>query len=382
MEKKVSKWLNEGLIDKETAEKLLLDIKEDKEKARKTKVNVTIYTAAVILIGLGVITFIAANDWILKLLNSSDILKIFLMTLITTGSFLGGYKLCYEKKNYPKLGKALIVLSSILIGATYALIGQIYHSNANSSSLMFLWLLSILPVAYLFKSRAVNIISIILLILGVIYLYNELALDSLLIWTIFIPVLSGAILYTAGNVPVVLEKYNDFSLSYKVTGILPIFITLLVLTCSVEHSYNITSPYYTVPLLLLFIINLLNYLFRKEDSLLLKIETIFMCVIIIMLLILLLLPSVSTVAVMILANLLIITIISLGFHYGYKFEQGSIIGATNQMLTIYIAVNYCRWGFSYMDKSLFFILGGVFLLAFGMFLEKRRKSIVNKGKQA
>lgn len=378
MEKKIEKWLNEGLINKETALKMLVEIKQDKARSKKTKINITIYTIAVILIGLGVITFISANDWILRLLESSDFLKIFLMITVTIGSFWGGYKLAYEKNNFPKLGNALIFLSTLLIGGTYALIGQIYHVNANSSSLMFLWFISILPVAYLFKSRAINIVSIILMFLGIIFFYAELSLDSALIWTIFIPVLCGLTLYSAGNVPVVLDKYNDFSLSYKIVGALAIFITLLILTCSVEHSYHMTSPYYILPVVLLMILNFASFVTNKKCNLLLKIETISIFVMLCMLLLLLILQSVSTGLIVFLANALIIAMITFGLNYGYKFENDRIIGVTNWMLIIYLIVNYCRWAWSYMDKSLFFILGGCVLLTLGLFLEKRRKEIMEK----
>jgi len=378
MEKKITKWLEDGLIDKSTALTMLAEIKEDKAKIRKTRINVTIYTVAVVLIGLGVITFISANEWILKLLNSSDFLKIFLMSLLTCSSLFGGYKLAYEKSNFPKLGNALVVLSTLLIGGTYALIGQIYNVNANSSALMFAWLISIVPVAYLFKSYAVNIISIILMIFTVIFFYAELSLDKMLIWTIFIPIFCGTALYSAGNIPVVLNKYNDFSLSYKIAGALPIFITLLILTCSVEHSYHITSAYYIVPIVLLMLFNLINYIFHKNSNTLLKIETASLFTMLCILLLLLILPAVSTPLVVFLANALIIAMISFGFNYGYKFENSNIIGVTNWMLTVYLAVNYCRWGWSFMDKSLFFILGGACLLALGLYLEKRRKEIVRK----
>lgn len=378
MEKKIEKWLSEGLIDKQVALKMLADIKEDKEKSARIKINIAIYMVAVILLGLGVITFISANDWILNLLESSDILKIFLMTLVTVGSFIGGYTLAYEKKNFIRLGNSLIVLSSLLIGATYALIGQIYNLNANSSFLMFLWMFSILPIAYLFRSYAVNIISIVLMVLGFIFFYAELAIDKSLVWTIFMPIFCGITLYTIGNIPIVLKKFNSFSLSYKIVGVLPIFIALLILTCSVENSYQINSPYYIVPIVLLMFLNLINYMRKKECSLLLKIETLSISIMLGLLLLLLILPSISEIFVMILANIFIISMIIFGFNYGYKFENGKIIAVTNWMLTIYLIVNYSRWGWSFMDKSLFFILGGSSLLALGLFLEKCRKEVVRK----
>lgn len=378
MEKKINKWLNDGLIDNSVAQKMLAEIKEDKIKARNIKINVTIYTIAVILIGLGVITFISANDWILQLLNSSNLLKILLMSGTTLISFWGGYKLAYEKQNFPKLGNALIVLSSLLIGGTYGLIGQIYHINANSSSLMFLWLISILPAAYLFKDYAINIISIILMILGFIFFYAELALDTALIWTIFVPITLGIILYSFGNIPIVLNKYNNFSLSYKTVGAVPIFVTFLILTCSVEHSYHITSGYYIFPIVLLIIFNILNYILQKNTNTLLKIESTSIIIILSALLLLLILPAVKPGVVVFFANIFIIAMLFFGFNYGYKFEQEKIIGVVNWMLILYLLVNYCRWGWSFMNKTLFFILGGTCLLLLGLYLEKRKKEVIRK----
>ena len=381
MEKKINKWLYEGLIDKPTALKMLQEIKEDKIKARRTKINITVYTIAVILISLGIITFISANEWLLKLLNSSDFLKIFLISAAALGAFAGGYNLAYEKKSFPRLGDALIVLSTLLIGGVYALIGQIYHINANASSIFFLWLLSVLPVAYIFRNYAVNVISIILMILGTIFFYTDLSLDKALIWTVFIPIICGVILYSAGNIPAVLKNFNNFSLSYKITGALPVFITLLILTCSVEDSYHITSPYYIVPIVLLILFNMFNYIFHKKDcSNVLKVETVSLLTMLCFLLLLLVLPAVFEPAVIILANIFIISLIVFGFNCGYKFENGKIIGVTNWMLTIYLAVNYCRWGWSFMDKSLFFILGGACLLALGLFLENKRRKVTGKDK--
>ena len=85
--------------------------------------------------------------------------------------------------------------------------------------------------------------------------------------------------------------------------------------------------------------------------------------------------------IIIFANVAIITIIAFGFNYGYKFENLKIIGVTNWFLIIYLLVNYFRWGWTFMDKSLFFIFGGVSLLCLGIHLEKKRSIVKNKTKE-
>lgn len=380
MEKMIYKWLGAGIINQETADILLTDVKEEKTKLHRIRLNICIYTIAAILIGIGIIAFIAANDWLLAILISLPILQIIIMTIITVASLFFGYKLAYEGQKFPKLGHSLIFLSALLIGATYALIGQNYHINANNSYLVFLWMLSILPVAYIFKNFAINVVSIILYILGIIFYYLELALDAGLTWTIFIPLLIGATLYSVGNIPLITQKFNKFSLSYKLTGLAPIFATFLILTCSVERSYEQTSPYYIVPIVLLIGLNFLNYAINKNRNILFNIETGFIVSLLLSLLLIIVLPSVSVPCLMILANIAIITMISAGYNYGYKFENNGIIGLTNWFLIIYLTINYCRWGWDSMDKALFFILGGISLLALGMFLENKRKKIINKDK--
>ena len=376
MEKKISKWVEKGLISKEQALKILEDIKTEKIKSHRNKMYITFYTIAAVLIGIGVISFVAANDWIIKLfMNAAAFIKILLMLLTTCLCFWGGYIIGYEKQNFPKLGKTLVFISTILIGATYALIGQEYNINANNSAFIFIWLISILPVGYIFKASAVNMLSIILYILGVTYFYSDIAIDEGLTWTVFIPFIIGISLYLFGNIPVVLEKYNNFSFSYKIVGLAPIFFTFMVLIFSVEKSYKLISPYYIAPVIFLIILSILNYFKTNnyKDNLL-KIETMFMSSILIFILTILLVDIPQGI-IMLLANIAIITIIYFGFHYGYEFERERIVVLTNWFLIIYLSLNYCRWGWNLLDKSLFFILGGIILLVILTVLEKKRKNI-------
>lgn len=380
MEKMINKWLSAGMITQEIASVLLDDVKKEKARQYRIRLNICIYTVATVLIGIGIIAFIAANDWLLAILTALPVLQILLMLFLAISALFFGYKLAYEENKFPKLGHTMIFLSTLLIGGTYALTGQNYHINANSSSLVFLWMLSILPVAYIFKNFAINVVAIILYILGTIFYYLELCLDSSLTWTIFIPFLLGTTLYSVGNIPVIVEKFNKFSISYKLTGLAPIFVTLLILTCSVERTYEQISPYYIVPIVLLIGLNFINFAMNKNKNLLFKIETGYIISLLLSLLLMITLSSVSVPCVMILANIAIITMISAGYNFGYKFENNNMIALTNWFIIIYLTVNYCRWGWDMMDKALFFIFGGIGLLALGMFLENKRKKTIKKDK--
>ena len=113
MEKRLNNWFQKQLINEETYNILLKEVKEEAEKKRKIGITITVYIMGIILIGLGIASFIAANDWLIAFLNRNEIIKIILLSGLTISSLYFGYKLAYEKENYIKLGKALICLSSI-----------------------------------------------------------------------------------------------------------------------------------------------------------------------------------------------------------------------------------------------------------------------------
>lgn len=376
MEKRIARWLEKGIINKQTALALLMDIKEEKVKGHKLKLNITIYTTSIVLIGMGIISFIAANDWIINLFNTFEILKIILMLILTSTSLLGGYYLAYEKKNFPRLGNSLIFLSTLLIGGTYALIGQTYNINANNSGLMFLWLISVLPLAFLYKSKAISFLSIALYILGVCFYFRSIS-PCIAANCIYIPLIIGSSLYVIGNIPLILNRYNSLSLVCKLVGLVPIFLIFLISTCVDVFGVNCKSPIHYLVLFLILIINFVNYFANKKDENynLLKIETGFICAILTFLLMLLMIPNFEGIIVMFLAHMFIITIITYGYNYGYKFKDAKIVGITNWFLVIYLVLNYCRWSWDYMEKTAFFLFGGLILLSLGIFLERKQRGL-------
>jgi len=376
MEKRITRWLEKGLIDKQTALALLKEAKEEKAKNHKLKLNIAIYTTSIVLIGMGIISFSAAKDWILQLFNKFEILKIILMLILTSASLLGGYHLAYEKKNYPRLGNALVFLSTLLIGGTYALIGQTYNINANNSGLMFMWLISVVPLAYLYKSKAINFLSIVLYILGICFYFGDIS-SRMSINALYVPLIVGTSLYTIGNIPFILNKFNKFSLNYKLIGLVPIFWIFLAATCADDTSIRCDEPVYFITLFMVLALNFVNFFINKFDKNgnLLKIETGFIATVLLFLLMLISIPNFGGIFIMLLAHIFIITIITYGYNYGYKFKDAKIVGIVNWFLVIYLTLNYCRWSWNFMEKTLFFLIGGFALLSLGIFLERKQRGL-------
>ena len=112
MEERIKSWLQQGLIDEETSQKLLEDVKRENIENAKLRFNIFIYTVAAICLAIGVELFISANEWIVNLFKKRPIVRIISVFGLSIGSLISGYILAFKKNNFPRLGKSLIFLSS------------------------------------------------------------------------------------------------------------------------------------------------------------------------------------------------------------------------------------------------------------------------------
>lgn len=376
--KNIERWLEKGYINQELAEILNNDLKQEREKVCKTAMLCVLYTIGALLIGIGVIAFVASNDWILELLTQTPILKVLILLILAVSSLIGGYQIGINKQNFPRLGHALIFLSTILIGTCYIQMGQIYNWSDSISSIILLWFISVFPLAFIFNSSAINWLSIILFVTLFPNFYLELDCDPYEVYTIFMPFTLAGILYTFANFKMISTKFEKFAISYKLTALIPTFFTFLILIFSVEKTYELRNWYYMSFPIVLILINLITFI--KNKNLLTRIEAGFISAIMLFVLVLLLCHSVNIAFVMCLAHVFLVFMIFQGFYWGYKFENISLINLNNFFFIIYILSVYSRFGWNYLDKTLFFLLGGAILLTLGIFLEKGKNKFI-KAKQ-
>jgi uncharacterized membrane protein len=137
-----------------------------------------------IVTGLGVILLIAANwDTI------SDMTKTLLMIGATSIAYLLGYYFNYIHTHYTKTGQALMLLGSLLYGASILLLGQIYNLGGTFASALLVWTLPVLLLAY-----ASRFVTLFFLGIGLIYAYifaelsTDFAFSGFVIANIFIAI--------------------------------------------------------------------------------------------------------------------------------------------------------------------------------------------------
>jgi len=157
LKKEAGAWVSEKLIDQRQAQLILarygLVEAESTRTLRQVPMIQALTVIGAVLIGAGVLLLVGAN-WE----NMPPLARLALLLIATASAYLGGYWLGREPGHYPGVGNAFILLGSILFGTGIFLVAQTFQISGSgneqeySRGLMY-WFLSILPLAYVLRSR-------------------------------------------------------------------------------------------------------------------------------------------------------------------------------------------------------------------------------------
>jgi uncharacterized membrane protein len=117
-----------------------------------------------ILLGLGVITFVAANwqQWPREL-------KIILLLGLFIGLNTGGFYLWQshpETGKTKRLGEGLLIFGALSLGANISLMAQMFHIGGSPYGLFLVWGLGVLLMAYSLRLVSLGFLSILLVGIG------------------------------------------------------------------------------------------------------------------------------------------------------------------------------------------------------------------------
>jgi uncharacterized membrane protein len=156
-------WRAEGLIDDSQYEQLLERYQFNilDTSARNRFVTILIGLGS-ILIGLGVITFVAANWQELPRIGK----VIILMSLFIGVNIVGFSKWKQPNHAQQRLGQGLLLLGALILGANMGLMGQMFHINAPFYELLLAWGIGVLAMTYSLRLTSMGVLSIILIGLG------------------------------------------------------------------------------------------------------------------------------------------------------------------------------------------------------------------------
>jgi len=231
LEEEARDWVKDGIITPEQRDAVLKryeGIKIAEEAAGPGKLIAVVSVLGAILIGVGVLLFIASN-WS-RIPSVGKLTIIFCSMLASYGA---GYYLRYERANYPRTGAALILLGSFIFGAGIFLIAQMYHIAVHYPSGPLLWGLFVLPLAYVLGLNALLSLAVIdlLLWLGMESTYSRMYFFS---WSsaAFIALFleAGLVLWALGLLHRGIKSLSHLAGSYLSVGLFLTFCAGYFLT--------------------------------------------------------------------------------------------------------------------------------------------------------
>ena len=232
LREEVKAWERDGTVTSEQARAVLArypDYPPGHEASRRRQGLVTgLSILGGVLIGLGVITFFAANwDEISYGVKLASLIAGMLL------SYGAGYAL-WQRSGPTAYAVAFVLLGCIIYGAGVHLIGQIYHVSVDHPNLSLFWFLGVVPVAYVTRSRSVMFLAIVLFLAAVAFRQQDWLEDidgweAPLAWTALYIAL-GAFLYAVGKAKREFQGWESLGGLFQALGLVTAFGALYLLT--------------------------------------------------------------------------------------------------------------------------------------------------------
>lgn len=164
VEKLISSWKEQGLIDNDTAGKLLSDL-----NSRRTGIGLggVLATIGGLLLGAAVILLVAAN-W-QEIPRIVRVLSVFAIIWIC---YIGG--VWRRLAGDVVFSKTLFIIAAAAFGAGIALVGQMYHMSGDEQSAILLWTSGVFVAAFLLRE---SVLSAFAMFLACFYLFSAIQHD-------------------------------------------------------------------------------------------------------------------------------------------------------------------------------------------------------------
>jgi uncharacterized membrane protein len=232
LRQELEQWQREGLLRRDQVETLLgrygLLPGETPRTLRRSRIANVVAVLGAVLVGVGVILLIGAN-W----QYMSKWIRLALLICATAGCYHAGYRMAFQSRTYPKVGMALLLLGSLLWGASIFLIGQMYHAGSGGAgggetAAVFYWFIGVLPLAYILLSQPHMGLSLMLgtVWLGMILKDANRAFDGVIHTYTLFGLALGIFLYAFGRLHSTWRTVQRLDASYRWFGLTCVFAAL------------------------------------------------------------------------------------------------------------------------------------------------------------
>ncbi|MBD0393935.1 MAG: DUF2157 domain-containing protein, partial [Microcoleus sp. C1-bin4] len=170
-------WEAEGLIDTSFYQQLSERYQFNTlETASRNRFLSILMSLGGILLGIGVITFVAANWQVWSREVRVALLLSLFVAVNAAGFYLWRIPPSRSKNSHPNmpatkgrnklLGEGLLLLGALILGANMALMAQMFHIGGSSYGLFLAWGMGVLGMAYSLRLTSLGVLSALLIGLG------------------------------------------------------------------------------------------------------------------------------------------------------------------------------------------------------------------------
>jgi uncharacterized membrane protein len=393
LKSRIGKWRDSGLISDEQSDSIIKfeEVSEAPFRLgmRFNRLIVVLSTLGAILIGSGIISFVAAN-W----QGIPAIAKLALLISGQTATYVAAYQLQFVR-GFPKVGGAVMFAGAAWFGANVFLVAQSYHLATNNPDLMIWWFLGILPLAYLARSKAITVMAVAIFTIGISWKTAGIGQNTESAYMVMGSLLLIATaLYGTGMLHLRRNTLKFHAAPYLVTGALLAIGVTYVLTFdeffrdsrqgSVREIQSLGSSYIAIGVIIsgitiAAVIAAVKNTAKSGETLVSKYgESGAVALVIAFGWFAAALPFNSPAPYVVAFNLLLIVLIFGTITLGIVNKREALVNIGIIFFVIDLSTRYIELTVDMLDTSLAFIIGGILLLGVGYGMERARRKLLQQ----
>ena len=389
-------WERRGLVTAEQAQAIMSGYGPAGRAAASQKAQARLITIlatlGAILVGLGIILFIAGN-WE----RIPQAVRLAMIIVLVPSVYGVGYWLRYVK-GYRRVGVAVLLLGAIIYGGAVHLVAQIYNFPLHDPMIFTYIFAGIIPLAYLTRSQAVMVLA-----LGVFFamigfwaaerIGNSGSDGSLTAFVFVLYTMLGLGLFGLGRIQGIFNSTRPYSMVFQVIGLLTVmaFIYLLTFVAIYENfsqGEKLTSNDSLGLWILLYasggigILAMAAALVRSRSRLSTQSSVLYEGAAVVLLagaVTSMTLVTHSHVAIFPLLFNALFFLSALGLIFaGYLRGQQALVNGALAFFALGVITRYFELSWDLLDRSIVFLVGGLILLALGFLLERGRRKVIQR----
>lgn len=169
LRREAEQWRVDGLIQPPQYDRMSEQYQfESLEAGARDRFILVLLGLGSILLGLGIITFVAANWQAVSRAGKLTLLLSLFLVANATGFYLLKRPLdALGQERWPhRLGHGLLLLGALVLGANLALSGQLFHRTGAAYELCLVWGLGVLLMAFGLRLTSLGLLAILLMGIG------------------------------------------------------------------------------------------------------------------------------------------------------------------------------------------------------------------------